>query len=487
MRSFYTEGQKMKKKTKTNAKPNRIKEALKKDASPSTIPHVNSLYDFVSGVASGGLGANISQTDALSFNNRFHAITLNRALLSQTYLEHGIVQVLIDQPIDDALRGGIVIKCPELSPDDIKDMEAYLNREQILNTYAQALKWSRLYGGAGIIINAGQDMSKPLKIASITEKTPLEFYAADRWELSYTPQGMSSLDQIAQMQSESVDCSYNYYGHKLHTENVIKLKNKEAPSLIRGQFGGWGVSELEKIIRSYNQYLKHQNVIYEVMDEAKIDVYKIAGFNSSIATKDGATKTASRITAASQIKNYQNALVLDIDDEYEQKTLGFAGLSEILTQIRIGLACDLRMPMTKLFGISSAGFNSGEDDIENYNAMIESDIRSKVKTGMITILKIASQKVLGYIPDNIDFEFKPLRVMTNKEESMMKNESLSRIVTATNGGLCTTELAVELINNEKIFSFDLNPKETYSIEELKEMGVDSLPLPDAAKESPSNA
>jgi phage-related protein (TIGR01555 family) len=461
-------------KAKTNStsiKPNRIRETIQDIK-------INSLRDFVSGVASGGLGANLSQTDAISFNNRYSAITLNRALLSQTYLEHGIVQVLIDQPIDDAFRGGIIIKCPELSSDDIKDIEAYLNNEQILLIYAQALKWSRLYGGAGIIINAGQDMTKPLKISAINETTPLEFYAADRWELSYSPQGNSLLDQLKQ--EDTVDCPYNYYGHKMHKENVIKLKGKEAPSLIRGQFGGWGVSELEKIIRTYNQYLKHQNVIYEVMDESKIDVYKIAGFNSSICTKDGAAKTASRITAASQIKNYQNALVLDSEDGYEQKTLGFAGLSEILTQIRIGLACDLRMPMTKLFGISSAGFNSGEDDIENYNSMIESEIRSKVKKGLILLLQIICQKVLGYIPDNLDFEFKPLRIMTNKEESMIKTESLSRIISITNGGLCTTEVAVELINNEKIFSIDLNPKESYSIEELKEMGIDSISEPSAS-------
>jgi hypothetical protein len=80
----------------------------------------------------------------------------------------------------------------------------------------------------------------------------------------------------------------------------------------------------------------------------------------------------------------------------------------------------------------------------------------------------------------MDFEFKPLRIMTNKEESMMKTESLSRIVTAVNGGLCPTETAVELINNEKIFSIDLNPKESFSIEELKAMGVDSLPEPKAS-------
>jgi hypothetical protein len=429
--------------------------------------HGNSMMDFTQ-----SLGANLSQTDALSFNNRFHSITLNRALLSQTYIEHGIIQVVIDQPIDDAFRGGIIIKCPELSSDDINELDSYLSREQILETYSQALKWARLYGGSGILINAGQDLTKPLNINSIKETTPVEFYAADRWELSYSPSGMSLLDQLKS--EDTLDCPYNYYGHTIHKDNVIKLKNKDAPSLIRGQFGGWGVSELEKMIRSYNQYLKHQNITYECLDEAKLDVFRISGFNSAIATRDGAQKTATRVSLAAKIKNYQNALVMDIEDEYEQKTLAFAGLAEILTQIRIGLACDLRMPMAKLFGLSAAGFSSGEDDIENYNAMVESDIRSKCKSGLIKILNIACQKVLGHIPENITFDFHPLRIMTNQQESMVKTDALNRITTAVNSGLCTSEKAVELINTEKIFAIDLEESEAISLEDLKAMGIDQM-------------
>lgn len=429
--------------------------------------HENSMMDFMN-----GLSANVSSTESLAFNNRFHAITLNRALLSQTYLEHGIIQVLIDQPIDDAFRGGVTISSPELSADDLKRLDAFIAMNQVIETYAQALKWSRLFGGAGIIVNAGQDMTKPLNINSIKEKTPLDFYAVDRWELSYSPSGMSLVDQFKS--EDTMPCPYNYYGQPIHAENIIKIKNKEAPSLIRGQFGGWGVSEVEKILRSYNQYLKHQNVTYEILDESKVDVFKISGFNSAIATRDGAQKTANRISAASKIKNYQNALVVDKEDDYEQKTLGFAGVSEILTQIRIGIACDLRMPMTKLFGLSAAGLSSGMDDIENYNSMIESDIRSKVKLGLLKAITICCQKVFGYIPEDISFEFKPLRVMSAEQESVMKTNSLNRITTAVNSGLCTTEKAVELINGEKIFCSELEEGEAISLEELKKMGVDQL-------------
>jgi len=66
---------------------------------------------------------------------------------------------------------------------------------------------------------------------------------------------------------------------------------------------------------------------------------------------------------------------MDMKDDYEQKQITFTGLSDVLSQIRYGIAADVKMPMAKLFGMSASGFNSGEDDIENYNAMIESSVR----------------------------------------------------------------------------------------------------------------
>lgn len=148
---------------------------------------------------------------------------------------------------------------------------------------------------------------------------------------------------------------------------------------MRNRFRGWGMSELEKLMRSLNQYLKNQDLIFELLDEAKIDVYKIKGFNAALLNSAGTQNVAKRIQSANMIKNYQSALTMDLEDEYEQKQITFTGLAEMLVQIRQGIAADLKMPVTKLFGISAAGFNSGEDDIENYNAMIEGEIRSRLK------------------------------------------------------------------------------------------------------------
>lgn len=427
----------------------------------------NSLTDFVSEA----LGTAVSQASTAQANNRYAAVTLNRALISTMYQEHGIIQVLIDQPVDDAFRGGIQVVCPEMSADEVKELEAWVLEKDILLTYAQALKWARLFGGAGIIINAGQTMDKPFSIGSIKEKTPLAFYAVDRWELSYTPQGNAMIDALA---VDKQEVPFNYYGHRLHRDNVIKIMGKIAPSLIRGQFSGWGVSEIEKILRSWNQYVKHQSVAFEILDESKVDVFKIEGFNGSVMTPQGATLTAQRIGLAAKLKNYQNALVIDKNDDYEAKVMSFSGLAEILTQIRIGLAADLRMPMTKLFGISAAGLSAGEEDIENYNAMIESEIRSKVKSGLTTMLEIGCQKLFNYVPEKINFNFHPLKVVSSQEDSLLKTENLNRVITTFNNGIITSEKAVELINLEKIFDIDLDENEAMDLEELSEIGADNL-------------
>jgi phage-related protein (TIGR01555 family) len=429
--------------------------------------HVNSIGDFVNMVQSGsntGTAA-LSQLQAFGWNNRYNSLTLNRSLVSEMYQEHGVVQVIVDQPVDDAFRGGIELKIPEFSDEDIKKLEYYINTQNILLTYAQACKYARLYGGAGIIINAGQDEREPFNIRKVKEWTPLEFYAADRWELSYTADGMG----VDQFRDNKIERPYNYYGHVLHKTNVIKIDGKEAPSLLRGQFGGWGVSELERLVRSYNQYLKHQNVAYEMLDEAKLDIYKIEGFNSAMATPRGPQLTAQRIQYANMVKNYENALVIDKEDEYEQKSFSFAGLAEILREIRIGLACDCRFPVDKLFGQSASGFASGEDSIENYNCMVENEVRSKIKGGLIEMLEICCQKLFGYVPENRDFEWKSLRIMSSQEDSLVKTDNLNRITTTYQNGLITSEKAVELINIQKIFGTDISSAEALSLEEITEI------------------
>jgi hypothetical protein len=219
------------------------------------------------------------------------------------------------------------------------------------------------------------------------------------------------------------------------------------------------MSELERVVRSINSYLKNQDLIFELLDEAKIDVYQLNGFNTAMLTQQG-TKTAERrVQTANTLKSYLNALVLDTNDKYEQKQLSFSGLSEILNQIRQGVAADLKMPLTKLFGVSAAGFNSGEDDIENYNSMIESEVRAKAKPIVIEVLGIICQKLFGFMPDDMSIEFKSLRILSAEQEENMKNHRFNRLIEAVANGLATPEQFMIGCNNDNLLPITYTQKD----------------------------
>lgn len=389
----------------------------------------------------------VSQVDTFFKNNRWYLISNIRQILSEIYVEHGIVQTLVDVPVDDAFRGGIDIKSDQLSEEEVQDLIQYADRQGVLKNFIQAQKWMRLFGGAAVLIINNDKPDTPLKPEDLQQDSEIHFKAVDQWELYYglKSEGYQEGDWLAKEPEY-----FNYYGHRVHKSRVIPMVGKIAPSLIRPKLRGWGVSVLETVIRSYNQYLKSVNLSFEVLDEFKVDVFKIDGLNNALMSPNGSDKVFKRIQMANLQKNYQDSIAMDAKDDYSSKQLTFSGLAEVMREIRMQIAADLRMPLTKLFGISASGFNSGEDDIENYNAMIESEIRSKVKYDLIRVLEVCCQIKFGHIPDDLKIEFKPLRILTAEQEETVKNQKLQRILSCQQAGFMTAKEAKQAINKENL-------------------------------------
>jgi len=391
-----------------------------------------------------------SQMFSLLQANSYAPITLQRVVLAYAYATHGIIQIIIDQPVDDAFRRGIEITSPDLDKDNLRQLNDFIIHKKILEKLKYALKWARLYGGGGLIINTGQNPETPLNLDSINPNSMLDFIAADRWELllSYLPpQGF----QEAEYRDSSI-APYNYYGNKIHPSRVMKINGKDPSSFVRRQLQGWGISVIEHMLRNLSSYFKNQNVIFELLDEAKIDVYMIENFNTQLSTKQGTKNIQNRIAMANTLKNFNNALVMDKEDVYHQKQLNFGGLSDMLSQNRIGIASDVKMPLTKIFGLSASGFNSGEDDIENYNSLIETEVRSPVETYIQTLLEICSRKLFGYVPE-LSFEFRPLREMNMMDEERIKTERFNRASRLYATGMVTPQEYMDTLQQQGIWDF----------------------------------
>lgn len=408
-------------------------------------------------------GAQLSQLDTAFKNERWYLVSNMRQILSEMYVEHGPVQNVVNIPVNDAFRGGLEITSKQLSEDEIEHLRSVLedNKESLddgtenidLIELAQAEKWKRLYGGAGVIIITDQDYSSPLNINSLNQGDYLEFRAVDLWELFYSK--MNIEDYHLETQDIGFEY-YDYYGKKLHKSRVLKLKGLRAPSFIRPKLRGWGVSVVEHLVRSLNQYLKSNNLSFELLDELKIDVFKFEGLNAAVQNPVGEEKIRKRAQMTNWQKNFQHAIIMDSKEDFTQKELSLSFLPETMREIRIQLASDVRMPLTKFFGISSAGFNSGEDEIENYNGMVESEIRTPIKPYVLKMAQLRCKVEFGFIPTDLKINFKPLRVLGSVEQENVNNSKFSRIAQARQMGEIDSKEFRDACNRDNLLGIKLD-------------------------------
>jgi hypothetical protein len=396
----------------------------------------NSLTGLAQSLATSQYGNqdNISSFLPLFTSNIYAPLSVNFTLLSYLYKTHGVLQTLIDEPVEDAWRGGLELTSKELG-SGIGELEDFIEEKGIWESFKFAQRWQRLYGGSGLIINAGQDPEKPLDEKDIA-KGNLEFYDADRWEFSGTARSAEY---------------FLFYGQHLDASRVLTFGGKRAPRLLRATLNGWGLSALEAVVEDFNIWLRGRNVLYEILDEAKIDVYSIKDYASTLLQPDGEATLRARIQATNQIKNFHNALILDREDEYKTQSNSFAGLAEVMRENRIGIACATRIPFSKLFGTAASGGigNSNQDDLENYNGMTESTVREPSRQNVRKVLRLCQIACFGREYD-ISFKYRPMRVLSATETETIKTSVQRRYVELYDKRILDSQELGELLHKDEL-------------------------------------
>lgn len=410
----------------------------------------NSLTELVAGVRVSSMmtgGSDLAGYGGIAYNNNYSLITLNRIILTYLYTSSGIFQTAINLPVQDALAKGIEIESGQMTAAEIDELLSFMESSGQWEALLNAWNWARLYGGAGLIINTNQDPEKPINFKALN-KGPIEFYDADRWQFDNAHPNSGDFDEM--LWGKAPEHLF-LYGQKIHQSRVIKIRGKRAPYYVRRQLRGWGMSEGERMIADLNLYLKTKNVLYEILDESKIDVYKIKGLSQKLINEAGTAVVTRRIQLANELKNFVNALVMDKEDDFEQKSLTFTGLAEVSSENRIGIASSLRMPQTKLFGLSASGFNTGESDLENYNMMVESEVRSPMKPIIREMIEISMFHLWGRkAPFNV--KFPALRVLSAEQEETVKDAQLSRTLALYDRGLLDSKEVGEVLENDGVIT-----------------------------------
>lgn len=399
------------------------------------------------------------------FNNTSPVLlTLYWLELTYFYKSNGFIQTAINQIVDDAFRNnGLVIDTKTLDTDELEELKQTFF-ENDLDAVMDCIRWGQLYGGGVLIANAEQNYAQPIDKEKLRGRQ-LTFLASDRWQCR--AEGVSP--ELSRKFILCDNITEQTTGLVIDKTRVNIFTGVKAPYQLRAMLQGWGLSIFEAIIPPLTQYLKAMGVTLELLDEAKIDIVKIFDLASTLLSPDGEAQVRRRLQLVTDNKNYKSSIAMDAQDDYQQKQIAFSGLPQMIEQIQYLVCAALKRPYSKIFGKGSSGFSSGEDDLENYNTIVDSEIRRPASKLIKWALNLRAWQLFGRgIPDFIP-KWRPLRIMTEKEQAEVNSRRLDDYLKLVEAGIMTRRQAAQKLTEDSYILF--------SDEEIKKI-PDELNQPD---------
>lgn len=399
-------------------------------------------------------------------NANSYLLSLNYIPLAETYKGNGFAKLAVDLPVSDCFRdGGYILNSATLNAEELKQLQEYME-EHDTEVIKQCLRWGRLYGGGVVLCSTEQDNSTPFNPETIHHKE-VEFFAADRWQCVPNASTIQLADKFIIQDNFNEQVANPIEFHKTRLKTFV---GEVQPYYIRNLLNGWGASIFESIIPQLNQYLKANGVILELLDESKIDILKLNGLAELLDSAQGQKAIKYRAEIFAQQKNYKNMGVIDIKDDYQQKTMSFSGLNEMVEKLFLLICSSLRIPYSKVFGRGASGFSSGEDDLENYNAMIMSELRVPAQPIIKWMAQIRACQFFGRKVDDLSITWKPLRVLSEKEQSEVNTAKVAAYVQLLQSRVLTPRQVAEKLVQDEIIS--LTDEEIENIDDE----IDSSPM-----------
>ncbi len=376
-------------------------------------------------------------------------ITRDYQLMNSLYRSHWIVRKVIDCIPEDMCKNWITIKT-QMEPDEIQRFEKLQRKTRVKRDILQALKWGRLYGGAGavIIIEGHEDMlEEPLDYDTIMPQSFKGLITADRW-LGLTPSAEIITD--ATNPDSGLPEFYNWvtdsYTVKVHHSRVLRFIGREVPTIERYTEQQWGISEIEII---FDELKKRDNTswnIAQLVFLANLRVLKMSDMGEVLAAGDDQSQKElyDTIRAQNALMSSSGMYVMDKDDDFQTHQYSFGGLNDIYESFMLDVAGAAEMPVTKIFGRAPQGMNAtGDGDKENYYNTIEQKQESQLSPVLDKLLPIMFMSEFGNIPDDLDYSYNPIETPNEEDISNIVDKKSASIINVFNAGIISQKIAMK--------------------------------------------
>ena len=298
---------------------------------------------------------------------------------------------------------------------------------------ATAIKWTRLYGGALIVmlIDDGRGLEEPVDWEHIRSIDELRVYErsivqpdyASLYQQDYGGKGVGNrVSKFGQPEYYYVSSIYGSF--KVHESRCLVFRNGVLPEQTsNATYLFWGMPEYVRIRRALRETVTAHTDSVKLLERSVQAIYSMKGLASLLTTDDGENQVLKRLQLVDTSRGLLNSIAIDSEGEqYDFKTFQFSGVKDVIDATCNMLSALTNIPQTILFGRSPAGMNAtGDSDFESYYNFVEKIQRLMLKRNLRTLLDVVFRAGIasGDVAEEPDYklEFKPLWSLSDTEQA----------------------------------------------------------------------
>jgi uncharacterized protein len=227
----------------------------------------------------------------------------------------------------------------------------------------------------------------------------------------------------------------------------LRFCGPEVPSPELEASSYWGISVLEL---AFEELRKRDNAswnILQLMFRAQI-LTQVNPDLASIVSGLGASQQAAQkyyqiMEMQNQLLSNNSMLILPKDGKLESHQYTFGGISEVLDRFEVSSSSAFEIPYSKMFGRNVSALGTvNEADERNYEEKIAQYQHGEMKPQFDILFPIICMSEFGEVPDDLDFVFPSIRVLSEKEKAELAEVGSEAILKPFSAGVISQRTAV---------------------------------------------
>lgn len=416
----------------------------------------------------------IGQADPnLSFSEfRYERTFLNWFLWTNLYASSWVFRNGIDKKSDGAVTN--IDISAESEPQKIDRVVVLY--EKLKPDLKKLLKQGAIYGGAAALMLIEGNIEEAalatkLDISRIKKGAKMSLHIKDRWNgLSW--QGTAGHEALGTSDFKKNE----FYKFQMsgdtgggdtgtltaHYSNVLRCGNRTTTQYTKFQLSGWDMPEGQHMLQELMRDETTRASVASLIPKALIEIIKMPGIRSLFSgisgdlggdNSESRAELDSRLSALTDLRNFNNMSFLDKDDEYSQFQLtALQGLGDILEKQRRNTAGALEIPEMILYGSADTkgliftGDGSNAPEVEIYQQTLnnrqEYILRPIVDKLLPILWKIANGEDM---PEDVTYEFLPLFKESQTAKLERSSLVIANVVKLVEAGIMSPKVAAQEI------------------------------------------